>query len=813
MCYTDIVPCLKTIKTKKISRSGKQNVVFIVYILWKGLDYLDERKEKCMKKIGMLLALCLCLSLVALPALAAQGDAAMFLSNNSIYDCQVRAVHAEGDTFYLVKGDTDNVLSYYSYRVGDAEPTLIMEGKIEYPQSETDQPFRVHKVFFADGAFYALNTQTGLLLKLAAENGKPVVAQAVTLDLSDFQYTETYEDQEYTYTLELQSWTAMGNKLFVCLRDYNYGDGEPQLAMLDMTTGEKTGDNVSFVRLFTPYQDGKLLCMVVDDNNMYDIDSGKYKPIPFSVFDPETDTLEPLFEIPYMTYYDISAMTYDAENNWLYLACPERIYRVDCATGEFVLSAYVPCSYYQDYRGSAIARVGAHVMVLGSNGVYVRLADPAQLPKDALTIYNGYSDDAHTRAIAQMDDIPVTFFDKAYYATAQELGQAMVSGENEIDIFHVSLSYMDFQRLMEKGYCYDLSGSEKLSALAAQFYPVLSKEITLDGKLYGMPVDFYVSTWSVSSALEKKLKLECPKTLVELCQFLNDWAEKGYYEEYTDYQPFEEGELRNMVISQALSMYIDYMQATGQTLKLDTPEFREIMTAAAAVDVSDYEIQVNWEDDDSVNELFNKSGLFRNYQYLSVRYNMRFSQDEDYDTYSPMLLTLTENTPLCLSAQVEVMFINPRSKHLDAALRYLELYMENIEPSMLAMMCPDKNDPIENPHFEETVKIYRNNIDRIKKALETCKEEDKAAYQEQLENYEGYYKDWEREGKYSATAESIAAYRAYDSYFFVRKPNAFYSSGSDDSLSNLLSRFLDGQLPLEQFIQEFDAKLRLMQNE
>lgn len=766
-----------------------------------------------MKKIGMLLALCLCLSLVALPALAAQGDAAMFLSNNSIYDCQVRAVHAEGDTFYLVKGDTDNVLSYYSYRVGDAEPTLIMEGKIEYPQSETDQPFRVHKVFFADGAFYALNTQTGLLLKLAAENGKPVVAQAVTLDLSDFQYTETYEDQEYTYTLELQSWTAMGNKLFVCLRDYNYGDGEPQLAMLDMTTGEKTGDNVSFVRLFTPYQDGKLLCMVVDDNNMYDIDSGKYKPIPFSVFDPETDTLEPLFEIPYMTYYDISAMTYDAENNWLYLACPERIYRVDCATGEFVLSAYVPCSYYQDYRGSAIARVGAHVMVLGSNGVYVRLADPAQLPKDALTIYNGYSDDAHTRVIAQMDDIPVTFFDKAYYATAQELGQAMVSGENEIDIFHVSLSYMDFQRLMEKGYCYDLSGSEKLSALAAQFYPVLSKEITLDGKLYGMPVDFYVSTWSVSSALEKKLKLECPKTLVELCQFLNDWAEKGYYEEYTDYQPFEEGELRNMVISQALSMYIDYMQATGQTLKLDTPEFREIMTAAAAVDVSDYEIQVNWEDDDSVNELFNKTGLFQNYQYLSVRNNMRFSQEEDYDTYSPMLLTLTENTPLCLSAQVEVMFINPRSKHLDAALRYLELYMENIEPSMLAMMCPDKNDPIENPHFEETVKIYRNNIDRVKKALETCKEEDKAAYQEQLENYEGYYKDWEREGKYSATAESIAAYRAYDSYFFVRKTNAFYSSGRDDSLSNLLSRFLDGQLPLEQFIQEFDAKLRLMQNE
>lgn len=767
-----------------------------------------------MKKIGILLALCLCLALT--PALAAQGDATLFLTDEeAIGSSPVLSVGADSEKFYMVTTNDDTGdYEFYSYRAGDKEPTLLMAGAIDYVLPEDEEAsFYPHQLLFIDGSFYAIDTEKGILLQLSEEGGKPAVANAVTLDIADFQYTETYDDQEYTYTMDLGNWTAVGQKLFLLFRDYQNGDGTAQLCSLDMVTGEKTAYDVANVYKFTAYKDGKLLCMIADENNMYDVETGTYKPLPFCVFDPETGDSQQLFTVSGLEYYSIAAMSYDPESDELYLPYSERIYRVDCATGEAVLSAYVPCSYYQDYYGSVVARIGAQVMVNGQNAVYLRLADPAQLPTETLTIYGGDSNSAHNQTVAQMGDIPVTFYNKAYFSSAQELGQAMVSGEDQIDLFCISLNYMDFQRLMEKGYCYDLSGSEKLSALVNQLYPFLSKELTLDGKIFGVPTNFYVDTLSVSSALEKRLHLETPKTMVELCQFFNDWGEKGYYEEFTDYQPLSQEGIHDTLFSLGMSMYLNYIQFTGQELKFDTPQFREVMMAISAVDASDYEVQVDWDDQDSVDELFSRDGLFDIYDMLSLRNRWSYYADvEDYDTTSPLPLTLTADAPLCLAANVQVMFVNPRSKHLDAAVQYLELYMENMEDYTLAMMCPDMNDPIENPSYADTEKRYQKNIEQIKAALETCKEDEREAYQEQLTSYEENYQRWEKNGKYFATAESIAAYRAYDSAFFVNKPNVLYSS-SDSGLSTLLSRYMAGQISLEQFIQEGDAKLRLMQNE
>lgn len=185
--------------------------------------------------------------------------------------------------------------------------------------------------------------------------------------------------------------------------------------------------------------------------------------------------------------------------------------------------------------------------------------------------------------------------------------------------------------------------------------------------------------------------------------------------------------------------------------------------------------------------------------------------DEDFDYYSFLPLTLTDETPLYLPMQVDVMFINPRSQHLEAAIQYMELYMESLDTIELAMMCPDMNEPIENPYYEENLAEYQESIDSVLKALETCKEEDRQAYQDSLENLQTYMEKYKERQRYLADEESIAAYRAVDSQFFVLKPNIFY--GDDDSLSQLFIRYMDGQISLEQLIQEGDAKLRLMQNE
>lgn len=765
---------------------------------------LWQRKEKPMKKLWILL-IALCLSMALLPAQAAEG--AVNLDTPS----DVLSIAAQGDTFYLLAMDNEMERIFYTYRVGDQEPTLLMAGAPEYTLPDGETSTALDTFFLAGEDIYALNLEKGMLLKLEAQEGKTVISQVTALDFEDFYYTEYYNDNEYTYTMNLQDWACIGQKLFVKLTNYYDGSGEPQLYSLDLVTGEKTLYASEFIQSFAPYKDGKLLCMVVDENDAYDSEKNAYKPVQFSVFDPETDTLEPLFEVEDLLYYNVSGLAYQPEGDFLYIVCPERILRVSCTDGASELGAYVPTSWYRTYEGCAIARVGDCVMVNGENGVFVRRIDPASLPDEVLTIYGGYNSDAHSKAIAKMDDIPVVFYEKGYYSTAQELGQAMVSGENEIDVLIVSLNFIDFQRMMEKGYCYDLSGSEKLSALAQQFYPIIQNEITQDGKLCAMPISSYVNTYTSSSALETKLKLEKPTSMVSLCQFLNDWGEKGYYEEFSDYQPFDETELRQLMISNALEMYVAYMQATNQTLTLDTPEFRQVMEAASAIDSSDYEMDIDWSDQDSVDELFSKNALFYSYNTLSIHKSYSAYSDEDFDYYSFLPLTLTDETPLYLPMQVDVMFINPRSQHLEAAIRYMELYMENLDTIDLAMMCPDMNEPIENPYYEENLAEYQESIDSVLKALETCKEEDRQAYQDSLENLQTYMEKYKEKQRYLADEESIAAYRAVDSQFFVLKPNIIY--GDDDSLTQLFMRYMDGQLPLEQLIQEGDAKLRLMQNE
>lgn len=754
-----------------------------------------------MKKLWILV-MALCLSMALLPAQAAEGDAALDIRSD------VFSVAAQGDTFYLLASDGGMERSFYTYRVGDQEAPLLMTGTPEYTLPDGETSSVLNTFFLAGDDIYAINLENGMLLKLEAQDGKIVVSQVTALDFEDFYHTESYNDNEYTYPMELNDWACVGQQLFVRLINYYDGSGEPQLYSLDIITGEKTVYSSEYIRSFTPYKDGKMLCMVVDENNAYDSEKGAYKPVQFSVFDPETDSLEPLFEVDDLVYHSVAGMAYQPENDLLYILLPEKVFCVSCTDGTAKTGAYIPASWYRSYEGCAMARVEDYVMVNSENGVFVRKIDPTSLPTEILTIYGGYATDEHNKAIAKMGDIPVVFYDKEYYSTAQEMGQAMVSGENEIDVLVVSLNFIDFQRMMEKGYCYDLSGNEKLAAMAQQFYPCIQKEITQNGKLYAMPVSSYITTYAASTALEAKLKLEKPTSIVGLCQFLNDWGEKGYYEDFSDYQPFEETELRQLMIYNALSMYIAYMQAIDQPLTLDTPEFRQVMEAASAVDSSDYELDIDWSDQESVDELFSKSALFQTYNTLSLRKSYILSSD-DYFTFLP--LTLTDDTPLYLQMEVDVMFINPRIQHLEAALRYMELYMESMTELNLAMMCPGMNEPIENPYYEENLADCQKNIDSILKVLETCKEGDRQAYQDSLKNLQEYMEEYKENRRYLADEESIAAYRALDSHFFVLKPNIFYNG--DDSLTQLFTRYMDGQISLEQLILEGDAKLRLMQNE
>lgn len=750
-----------------------------------------------MKNKMRMLLLMIGMMLLAVPALAAPGDAALFSEAEG--GERVISVDSEGDIFYLW---TNQAL--YQWQVGDESPAQVMNGlaQLRYMMPDDQEALGASGFFVADGEFYAINDQQGLVLHLSNQEGQAVVDRVIPLEFDEMVYTETYEGREYTYTQQLNGWQWSSGRLYVILEDWQEGSGEPRLYSFDLKNGQCTAYESEFISKFTPYRDGKLLCMVYDQQNAYDTETNSYKPVQLAVFDPEADALTPLAQIPGIVPYQISAINYDMETDTMYLATPEKLYRMP-GMAEPELCAYVPVSYYREYQGNAMARVGQYIMVNGETGVYVRQTDPGYLPKDTLTIYGGYASDAHNAAIARMGDIPVTFYEDGHFSSAQELGQALISGENEIDLLKISLSYMDFQRLMEKGYCYDLTGSKVLSEFAGQLYPFLQEEVMQDGKLMAVPVEMYAYSFGYTRHL-KETDFAAPDTFLALCQFLNDWGEQEYYDTYSDYQPFAQTEIQQSMQGMAMELYADYMMATGQKWTLNSPVLREMLEAVSNLDVSDWEFQIDYETatDEDWDELYEKNELFSTYASIDVRY-----QPDPWEISAP--LTMTADSPLCIGTEVTVFFINPRSRHLDAALTYLEGYIQALPQADLAAMCPGRNDPIENPYYEQNLKSYDEQIAQMEESMKTAKEADKTALEEQLASLQEWRAEYERDHRYLATADSIAAYRAIEESFFVRKPNPFYSAGGEE-LHTLYSRYLMGQISLDQFILEGEAKLRLM---
>ena len=791
-CWTD---------AEKPFAGGEQISRLLRLYNWQWIPNFEKKEINTMKKITLLCILTLALSLLALPALAAPGDAALFPADMSNRGSRVDSVAVWEGTYYIVYDG-----QIYTWHVGDEAPALLAEKMQEYQVSEEETSNLLLNVYIQDGKLYTINKEAGLLIPLKIENGVASAEKIVKLDYTDLSYTETWSGHDYVYPLSMVNWTFCGGKLFMTALNDNGNDNERLFVSFNPETGEKTMYETKGVYKCTPYKDGKLLCMVVDENGMWDNEKEQYRPLSFSIFDPETDTLAPVGEIAGIEPYKLSAVLYDAAADTLYLPVSEKIYR-SVSFGPLELCAYVPISYFEEayYRGMPAVYDNGYVLAKGENGLFARNVDPQYLPEFALSIYGGYADYAHNQAIAKLDDLAVTFYDKAYYSTAQEMGQALVSGENQIDILKLSLSYIDFQRLMDKGYCYDLSASETLSAYADSLYPFIKEGMSKDGKLYAVPVDCYNHVFSYTTALDE-LGLPAPATLLDLVQFLQDWGDNGYYETYSEYQPIDWVGIKSQLFNLALSLYQDYCEATKQPLSFSSPLLRQVLQAVENLDVSDWETKLDWETatDEDWNDFYQRDFLFLDYSNLSPRY---------YSKESTVMqpLKLTEDTPLAIGMEIEVFFINPRSAHPEAALRYLEAYVESMDVFEKVKMCPAMNDPIENPQYESNIKAMEQRLAEVKAAAEKAEGADKTDAEEQVKMVEESMTQYAAKARYTATAESIAAYRAWDQYFFLRTANVL--STDDGDMSSLTQRYLDGQIPLDQFLQEADAKLRLMQLE
>ena len=747
---------------------------------------------------------------IAAGALAAPGDAMLFTEEQrnelgiEIYSSPTLA--AVGETLYTLWGT-----EIYSWQPGQEQPAKVASGLeagyyATYEEAVAqigDKADTVITGLAGEGnTLYGLNRLNGKLFPLTFQDGKAVLGTPMQLDWSNMEQTQ----DSYTYMRDVYRLCIAGGKLFAMIRnDQDYY--KPEFASFDLQTGAKQVINAPFVQDMTPYKDGKLLVKVYDMENAYK--EGRREPSKptVAIFDPADGSLK---EAGSFGDANVFGIAYEPETDTLYYTTISKLMAMK-ALGAATQAAFLPVDYADESPAAMLP--GGLYAIHTWNGLIVRNTDPQYMPTSSLSIYGGYMDNAAMSFSVKYPQAPVTFNQSVYFENTQALAQAMVSGDNSFDIYNYDISYQDFNGLMEKGYCMDLSSSPMIATELAKIYPFLQSAIQRDGKFYALPINMYGYGLSISpKAWEANgLTDRIPKDFMELIDFMNWWVEEGQ-SKYPNAQLMQDvSDYGETMFQLAMDLYVHQSQAKNEELSFNTPLFRKIMGILEKLNVKELNEMLPSDFDDAMVAMRMASGegeaLFMNYgDWLNVQ-----GGKSSLEYSRPLMLPLEEGESFHIPVYVQVLFINPNTKNPDMALKYIENALESMDPAQHIMMFPDDNEPVPQRNFDKTLERWNEELEKLKKQLETAKPEEKKDIETMMKSYEEIIANKDLYA-WQVAAENIAQYREVAPQCYVAVPNVldYRTKEGTSEVMTLVDRYRQKQMSLDQFIAEADKKIRMI---
>lgn len=661
-------------------------------------------------------------------------------------------------------------------------------------------------LFVDQGALYGLCTPTGAVYALLDSTGAfAPVATGVTLD------SKTLASAGGEGLLTVLDHCAQNGALYLVTRDDAAGSAATTVRSFNLSTGEAKTYAAANVQNLCPYKDGLLLARTFDMAALYTASSsGSIPASGYGTFDPATDTLAPLGEIKadgVLGGYAISGLVYSAANDTAYYISGSRVEGMTVATGETRTSAYTGEGMLGNLSGgvSTVLADGGYYVMGDSTGRTIYALDTESVKNGALRIFGEFGSDAHKSFAKNYPDIP-TEVATDYTSDIEAIANAMVSTNDAYDVLLMIMSYMPVEKLIAKGYCTDLSAYPEITERVAKLDKRFVDGVTVDGKLYGVPVNSTAFTYGVNMEQWEALGLteaDLPTNLIDFYDFLANYT-ADYGEDHPDLRLFDMGgdNLKTMLFSLMLDNYITYCQAElGGKTEFDTDMCREILTAYEAIDFQ--ELADN--DNSDAADYASKPSLFSVYMPLTT-----FSSQ--YDDVTPLILSLTPDTKPVLGANLSVLVINPKSTRKDDAVKYLCNYLDNLDDSSAIVLNPEDNEPRVDKNYESSLKAVNDEIAKQQALLDAADDSHKAGIQDQLTQLEAQLQTVE-DHKYSVTAEQIERFRNVVSPLLaVCQQSVLYSSDKEgqNELNTLILQYISGTQTQDQFLMEMDKRARMM---
>lgn len=266
--------------------------------------------------------------------------------------------------------------------------------------------------------------------------------------------------------------------------------------------------------------------------------------------------------------------------------------------------------------------------------------------------------------------------------------------------------------------------------------------------------------------------------------------------------------LRERLFLFMVESYLIQQRANGAPLRLDTPQFREMLSAYEAVDWDALQPFLAPAASSTL-VLPQVSALFQLWHDIGVT-------EGDYDAHfvSHPLGNAAGDAPV-ISMQMSIAFVNPYSREPELAMEYIEALAAELDEAFWIMTQPEQNTPVLNRTFELDMQRYDEAIASYTEQLERQSDAQRAAELEaRLAEAQQEKAEYEQTRKYFISPQSIAAYREAAQRMQFAPHTAL--SGNDpagQAQSEIVQQYVQGLLSGEAFIATMDERFAMMELE
>ena len=766
-----------------------------------------------MKKILSIL-LALALMLGAAFALA-EGNVTIAVQGMNNFKDYIQSMIVYGDKLLLSSWDalytwdnaTRKLTEVEGY--GELESTLIgddenpgvlslNDGDYAYLDGNlyivSDKLYRMATITDSDG-----NASNQLVELLIADDGALSLGEVI--DLGDaLCVTESYDDQTYTYTRDLNNPCSFGNTLYAL----SYGDELELLALNleDETVETLTLDVDGDVQSIAPYTEGKLLMIV----NNYDVD-----PITTTlwIYDVENEEVTELGALPTADYDTPNGISYDEARGKLYYVLSGSVWRMDVSEdglGEPEEFGDMPLTY-----ASGNGVVYGDLYVLASyDAVVGRDVTLDKLPAQRLRVANGSYEDAISKAYYTFTDKHPEYMVSITNSLDEDnLLQSMMNRDSTVDIYTLSSTSSAFAALMNRGFMAELESNATLSDTVNAMYGYLKDYVMKDGHIYALPMSGYVDIMNINTKLlTEKLGYEAPTSWIGLFNILADISTNRKLEETPEVMIVDQGypkdEFRSQLFFAMLNDYFTWLDAGEENLTRGTQALLDLCAAYEAIDWDNLGLREedDSEDGGSIMADYSYDNVLLEWSSLSL-YNYAGSSENQA---KPVALAIVEGEKPLLGQNVTFAFVNPFSEHKDEAIEYLADAWAMEAQGNRIMFSPGMNEPVLNEYYEENLKSINSSIADLQKTLDkTENEEARESLQNDLDSMKQWREDYEKSGKYEISPEQIANYRAFGENMTVQQSLIWNTNEG----STQVQQYLDGAMNAQQLAAALEKTLQM----